>query len=40
MPLGTDYFLSHHIYVANSRRRLCFTYHAAPASAGSEPIRL
>jgi hypothetical protein len=30
MPLGTDYFLSHHIYVANSQRKLYFTYNGGP----------
>lgn len=42
MLLGADFFLSHHIYVANSQGRLFFTYNARPsldpnASTSSEP---
>jgi hypothetical protein len=31
MLLGADFFLSHHIYVANSQGRLFFTYNARPS---------
>lgn len=46
MLLGPDFFLSHRIYVANSQRKLYFTYNggpvfnltvAAPAAAGFAP---
>lgn len=30
MLLGADFFLSHHIYVANSQRKLYFTYNGGP----------
>lgn len=30
MLIGIDFFLSHHIYVANSRSRLYFTYNGGP----------
>jgi tetratricopeptide (TPR) repeat protein/predicted aspartyl protease len=30
MLLGTDFFLSHHIYVARSQNRLYFTYNGGP----------
>jgi tetratricopeptide (TPR) repeat protein len=30
MLLGPDFFLSHHIYVANSQRKLYFTYNGGP----------
>lgn len=30
MLLGMDFFLSHHIYVANSQHRLYFTYNGGP----------
>jgi len=30
MLLGADFFLSHHIYVANSKRQLYFTYNGGP----------
>ena len=30
MLIGTDFFLSHRIYVANSQRRLYFTYNGGP----------
>jgi tetratricopeptide (TPR) repeat protein len=30
MLLGADFFLSHHIYVANSQHRLYFTYNGGP----------
>jgi tetratricopeptide (TPR) repeat protein len=30
MLLGDDFFLSHHIYVANSQRKLYFTYNGGP----------
>jgi len=30
MLVGADFFLSHHIYVANSQRRLYFTYNGGP----------
>lgn len=30
MFLGADFFLSHHIYVANSRHKLYFTYNGGP----------
>lgn len=30
MLLGADFFLSHHIYVANSRDKLYFTYNGGP----------
>ncbi len=46
MLLGPDFFLSHRVYVANSQRKLYFTYNGgpvfnlttvAPASAGANP---
>jgi tetratricopeptide (TPR) repeat protein len=30
MLLGADFFLSHHVYVANSREQLYFTYNGGP----------
>jgi tetratricopeptide (TPR) repeat protein/predicted aspartyl protease len=30
MLIGPDFFLSHHIYVANSQRKLYFTYNGGP----------
>jgi len=30
MVLGADFFLSHHVYVAKSQRRLYFTYNGGP----------
>lgn len=30
MILGTDFFLSHHVYVANSQDKLYFTYNGGP----------
>jgi tetratricopeptide (TPR) repeat protein len=30
MLLGSDFFLSHHVYVANSQRKLYFTYNGGP----------
>jgi tetratricopeptide (TPR) repeat protein len=30
MLLGPDFFLSHHVYVANSQRKLYFTYNGGP----------
>ncbi|MGO9801853.1 MAG: aspartyl protease family protein [Steroidobacteraceae bacterium] len=30
MLIGADFFLSHHVYVANSQRRLYFTYNGGP----------
>ncbi|MDQ2859615.1 MAG: aspartyl protease family protein [Pseudomonadota bacterium] len=30
MLIGADFFLSHHIYVANSQRKLYFTYNGGP----------
>jgi tetratricopeptide (TPR) repeat protein/predicted aspartyl protease len=30
MLIGADFFLSHHLYVANSQRRLYFTYSGGP----------
>ncbi len=30
MLIGTDFFLSHHVYVANSQRRLYLTYNGGP----------
>ncbi len=30
MVLGADFFLSHHVYVANSQRKLFFTYGGGP----------
>ena len=30
MLLGADFFLSHRIYVANSRDKLYFTYNGGP----------
>ena len=30
MLLGADFFLSHHVYVANSQHRLYFTYNGGP----------
>src|ERR1700720_4256846 len=30
MLLGADFFLSHHIYIANSQRRVYFTYNGGP----------
>ncbi len=30
MLVGADFFLSHHVYVANSQRRLYFTYNGGP----------
>jgi tetratricopeptide (TPR) repeat protein/predicted aspartyl protease len=30
MFIGADFFLSHHIYVANSQRKLYFTYNGGP----------
>ncbi len=30
MLIGVDFFLSHHIYVANSQRKLYFTYNGGP----------
>jgi tetratricopeptide (TPR) repeat protein len=40
MLLGADFFLSHHIYVANSQRKVYFTYNGGPVfnlAASSEP---
>ena len=43
MLLGTDFFLSHHIYVARSQDRLYFTYNGGPVfnleqpAAGPQP---
>jgi predicted aspartyl protease len=42
MLLGADFFLSHHIYVANSQRKLYFTYNGGPVfnlASGTEPTR-
>jgi tetratricopeptide (TPR) repeat protein len=30
MLLGADFFLSHHVYVANSQRKIYFTYNGGP----------
>ena len=30
MLIGADFFLSHHVYVANSQRKLYFTYNGGP----------
>jgi hypothetical protein len=30
MLIGADFFLSHRIYVANSQRKLYFTYNGGP----------
>lgn len=30
MLIGTDFFLAHHLYVANSQQRLYFTYNGGP----------
>ena len=30
MVLGADFFLSHHIYVANAQHRIYFTYNGGP----------
>jgi tetratricopeptide (TPR) repeat protein/predicted aspartyl protease len=30
MLIGPDFFLSHHIYVANARKRIIFTYNGGP----------
>jgi len=45
MLLGADFFLSHHIYVASSQRKLYFTYNGGPvfkpydaALAASAPV--
>jgi predicted aspartyl protease len=44
--IGADFFLAHHVYVANSQRKLYFTYEGGPvfhvpeaeeAAAGEEP---
>jgi tetratricopeptide (TPR) repeat protein/predicted aspartyl protease len=40
MLIGTDFFLSHRVYVANSQNRLYFTYNGGPVfdlSAAREP---
>lgn len=33
MYVGTDFFLSHHVYVSNSRHKLYFTYNGGPVFA-------
>ncbi len=33
MLIGADFFLSHHVYVANSQRKLYFTYSGGPVFA-------
>lgn len=39
MLLGVDFFLSHHIYVANSQRKLYFTYNGGPVfNLTSSPV--
>ena len=45
MLLGVDFFLSHHIYVANAQHKLYFTYNGGPifnlssaARQGAEPV--
>lgn len=48
MILGSDFFLSHHVYVANSQNKLYFTYNGGPVfelgksylirRAGSAPV--
>ncbi len=30
MLIGADFFLSHHVYIANSQRRIYFTYNGGP----------
>ena len=37
MLLGADFFLSHHIYVANSRDKLYFTYNGGPVFNLAQP---
>jgi tetratricopeptide (TPR) repeat protein len=43
MLIGADFFLSHHVYVANSQHKLYFTYNGGAVfdlrAAGSEPPR-
>lgn len=39
MVLGTDFFLSHHVYLANGQRRIYFTYEGGPVFAGNAPPR-
>ena len=41
MLIGADFFLSHRIYVANSQRKLYFTYNGGPVfnlSTGNRPV--
>jgi tetratricopeptide (TPR) repeat protein/predicted aspartyl protease len=41
MVIGADFFLSHRIYVANSQRKLYFTYNGGPVfnlTANSRPV--
>jgi tetratricopeptide (TPR) repeat protein len=41
MLIGADFFLSHRIYVANSQRKLFFTYNGGPVfnlTAGNHPV--
>jgi tetratricopeptide (TPR) repeat protein/predicted aspartyl protease len=41
MLIGADFFLSHRIYVANSQRKLYFTYNGGPVfnlTAGNHPV--
>ena len=37
MVLGADFFLAHHIYIANSQDKLYFTYSGGPVFALDEP---
>jgi tetratricopeptide (TPR) repeat protein/predicted aspartyl protease len=37
MLIGADFFLSHHVYVANSQRKLYFTYSGGPVFALDVP---
>jgi tetratricopeptide (TPR) repeat protein/predicted aspartyl protease len=39
MLLGDDFFLSHRVYVANSQRKLYFTYNGGPVFALNGPRR-
>jgi tetratricopeptide (TPR) repeat protein len=39
MLIGTDFFLSHHIYVANSQHKLYFTYNGGPVFNLDAPNR-
>jgi len=37
MLIGADFFLSHHVYVANSQDRLYFTYEGGPVFRARQP---